>query len=165
MRYSSILRCIGQSVEAMDLKAVEVRTHGDDFIVQAWNRGASMAMDFEKHYSPEDIQQLEIEGRKKRGSVAGPPNLMSLSQVLRWGGNYVDRMGGRLIRVSWQDQSDRIQSLTVQWEVVQPGKQSGESQTATIDELCIHIYKQRKKINLVTERQAHRPFVSVSRAK
>lgn len=165
MRYASILRCIGQSVEAMELKAVEVRTHGDDFIVQAWNRGTSMTMDLEKHYSPEDIRQLEIEGRKKRRPFAGPPNLLSLSQVLRWGGNYVDRMGGRLIRVSWQDQSDRIQSLTVQWEAVQPGKQVGESQTATIDELCIHIYKRRKKINLVTERQAHRPFVSVSRSK
>jgi hypothetical protein len=163
MRYASILRCIGQSVEALDLKAVEVKTHGDDFIVQAWNRGTSMMMDLEKHYSAEDIRRLEIEGRKKRRPFAGPPNLLSLSQVLRWGGNYVDRMGGRLLRVSWQDQSDRIQSLTVQWELVPPGKPPGESPTATIDELCIHIYKQRKKINLVTERQAHRPFVSVSR--
>jgi hypothetical protein len=163
MRYASILRCIGQSVEMIDVKAVEVKTHGEDFIVQAWNRGTSMAMDLEKIYTPEDIRQLEIEGRKKRRPFSGPPHLLSLSQVLRWGGNYVDRMGGRLIRVSWQDQSDRIQALTVQWELVQPGKQPSESQTATIDELCIHIYKQRKKINLVTERQAHRPFVSVSR--
>jgi len=163
MRYASILRCIGQSVEAMDLKAIEVRTHGDDFIVQAWHRGTSMAMDLEKHYTPEEIRKLEAEGRKRRRPFAGPPNLLSLSQVLRWGGNYVDRMGGRLLRVSWQDQSDRIQSLTVQWEAVQPGKPTGESQTATVDELCIHIYKRRKKINLVTERQARRPFVSVSR--
>lgn len=163
MRYASILRCIGQSVETMDLKAIEVRTHGDDFIVQAWHRGTSMAMDLEKHYTPDDIRKLEVEGRKRRQPFAGPPNLLSLSQVLRWGGNYVDRMGGRLLRVSWQDQSDRIQSLTVQWEAVQAGKPT-ESQTATVDELCIHIYKRRKKINLVTERQARRPFVSVSRA-
>lgn len=165
LRYSAILRCIGQSLEALELKSVEVKTHGDKYIVQAWNRGTSMAMDLEKHYSLEDIQQLDAEGRKKRRPHAGPPNLLSLSQVLRWGGNYVDRMGGRLLRVSWQDQSDRIQSLTVQWETVQPGKQAGESQTVTtVDELCIHIYKQRKKINLASERLAHRPFVSVGRA-
>ena len=32
-----------------------------------------------------------------------------------------------------------------------------------VEELCLHIYKQRKKINLASERQAHRPFVSVDR--
>jgi len=164
MRYSSILRCIGQSLETMELKSLEVKTHGDIFIVQAWSRGIPMAMDLEKHYSPEDIRQLDSEGREKRRPFAGPPNLLSLSQVLRLAGNYVDRMRGRLLRVSWQDQSDKIQALTVQWETVQPGKEAPESHAATIvDELCIHIYKQRKKINLASERQAHRPFVSVGR--
>lgn len=164
MRYSSILRCIGQSLEDMGLKSIEVKTHGDNVIVQAWNRGTSMAMDLEKHYTPADLKQLEADGRAKRGPFAGPPNMLSLSQVFRLAGNYVDRMGGRLVRVSWQDQADKIQSLTVQWETVQPEKEAAESHAAKIvDELCIHIYKQRKKINLSSERQAHRPFVSVGR--
>jgi hypothetical protein len=165
IRYASILRCIAQSLEGIELKSIEVKTHGDNFIVQAWNRGTSMAMDLEKHYTPEGLRQLEVEGRAKRRSFAGPPNMLSLSQVFRLAGNYVDRMGGRLLRVSWQDQSDKIQSLTVQWETMEPGKGSTEFHGATIvDELCIHIYKQRKKINLSSERQAHRPFVSVGRS-
>ena len=82
MRYSSTLRCIGQSLEAMELKSLEIKTHGDDFIVQAWNRGPSMAMDLEKHYSPQDLRNLDAEGREKRKLFAGPPNLLSLSQVL-----------------------------------------------------------------------------------
>jgi hypothetical protein len=164
MRYSSVLRCIGQSLEDMGLKSIEVKTHGETFIVQAWNRGTSMALDLEKHYTPDDLRKLEAEGRAKQRPFAGPPNMLSLSQVFRLAGNYVDRMGGRLLRVSWQDQSDKIQSLTVQWETMEPGKGSAESHGATIvDELCIHIYKQRKKINLSSERQAHRPFVSVGR--
>jgi hypothetical protein len=40
---------------------------------------------------------------------------------------------------------------------------AGGSQLAVIEELCIHIYKQRKKINVASERQAHRPFVSVAK--
>ena len=163
MRYSAILRCIGQSLEAMQLKALEIKTHGDDLVVQAWNRGASMAMDLEKVYAPDDVSALEAEGRAKRKAFAGPPDLLSLSQILRLAGNYVDRMGGRLLRVSWQDQSEKIQSITVQWEPAQPGRKPGEAPLATIEELCIHVYKQRKKINLVSERQAHRPFVSVAR--
>ena len=164
MRYSSTLRCIGQSLEDMGLKSIEVKTHGESFIVQAWNRGTSTAMDLEKHYSPDDLRKLEAEGRAKRRPFTGPPNMLSLSQVFRLAGNYVDRMSGRLLRVSWQDQSDKIQSLTVQWETIEPGRGPMESHaTAIVDELCIHIYKQRKKINLSSERQAHRPFVSVGR--
>lgn len=163
MRYASILRCIGQTLEAMQLKAVEIKTHGEDLIVQAWHRGTSMAMDLEKVYSPEDVRTLDIEGRAKRKGFTEPPDLLSLSQILRLAGNYVDRMGGRLLRVSWQDQSERIQSITVQWENVQPAREGLESSLATVEELCIHVYKQRKKMNLSSERQAHRPFVSVAR--
>jgi hypothetical protein len=162
MRYSSLLRCIGQGLEEMPLKAIEVRTHGDDLILQGWHRGTSMGMDFEKHYSPEDLCALDKEGRKKRRAFAGPPDLLSLPEVLRLAGTYVDRTRGRLIRVAWQDQSDKIQSITVQWEPIQDGQLS-KSPLTVIEELCMHIYKRRKKINLVSERQAHRPFVSVAK--
>ena len=162
MRYSTILRCVGQSLEGIDLKSVDIKSHGDDFIVQAWNRGASMAMDLEKHYTPEDLRKLDAEGRQKRKPFVEPPDLLSLSQILRLAGNYVDRMRGRLLRVSWQDQSDKIQSITVQWQT-QPSGEAGVEALATVEELCMHIYKQRKKMPLVTERQAHRPFVSVAR--
>jgi hypothetical protein len=163
MRYAAVLRCLGQALEEMELKAIEVKTRGDDYIVQAWIRGTSMTMDLEKHYTPGDIRKMEEEGRAKRKPFSGPPNLLGVSQILRLAGNYVDRTRGRLVRVSWQDQSDKIQSITVQWEPAQPGRETNESQTAVIEELCIHIYKQRKKISLASERQAHRPFVSVGR--
>ncbi len=165
LRYASILRCVGQSLEQMQLKAVEIKIHGDDLVVQAWNRGTSMTLDHEKHYTPEDLQRLDAAGRGKRRPFFDPPDLLSLSQIFRLAGNYVDRLHGRLLRVSWQDQSDRIQSITVQWEPIQTGAETNESLPTTIEELCIHIYKQRKKINLATERQSHRPFVSVGRAR
>jgi hypothetical protein len=161
VRYASILRCIGQFLETMDLKAVEVKTHGDDYIVQAWNKGTSMTMDLEKHWTLDELRQLDAGARERRKSVAGQANLLSLSQVLRLTGNYVDRMGGRLMRVSWQDQSDKIQSITVQWEPLQSRREMNEAQATTVEELCVHIYKQRKKINLASEKQGHRPFVSV----
>src|SRR4026208_2443865 len=88
MRYSSLLRCIGQGLEEMPLKAIEVRTHGDELIVQGWHRGTSMAMDCEKHYSPEDLRALDNEERKKRRAFANPPDLLSLPEVLRLAGTY-----------------------------------------------------------------------------
>jgi hypothetical protein len=147
----------------MELKAVEVRTHGDSYVIQAWNKGTSTSMDMERFCGPEDLKNLEIEGKAKRKAFAGPPNLLSLSQVLRLAGNYVDRMRGRLIRVSWQDQSDRIQSITLQYEPFRfESRTQGESQFTTLEELCIHVYKQRKKIAAAPDKTTHRPFVSVS---
>ena len=161
--YANALRCIGQSLEAMELKAVEVKTHGDSYVVQAWNKGTSTAMDMELFCGPEDLKNREIEGKKKRKALAGPPNLLSLSQVLRLAGNYVDRIRGRLIRVSWQDQSDRIQAITVQYEPCRlENKTHGDSQMITIEELCIHVYKQRKKIAVAPDKNGYRPFVNVS---
>jgi hypothetical protein len=164
MRYASILRCFGQFLEGMVLKAVEIKTHGDDYILQAWNKGASMTMDLDKHFTPVDVRELEAAGHAKRKPFSGPPNMLSLPQVLRLAGNYVDRQHGRLLRVSWQDQSDKIQSITVQWEASPATRESSDAQLSVVEELCIHIYKQRKKINLASERQSHRPFVSVGAA-
>jgi hypothetical protein len=163
LRYASILRCIGQTLESMQLKGLEIKTHGEDWVVQAWTRGTSMAMDLEKIYSPDDVRALDVEGRAKRRGSSEPPDLLSLSQILRLAGNYVDRMRGRLLRVSWQDQSNKIISITVQWEAARPAGEPPPGALTSIDELCIQVYKQRKKINLASERHAHRPFVSVVR--
>jgi hypothetical protein len=161
--YASALRCIGQSLESMELKAVDVKTHGDNYVIQAWNKGTSTSMDIERHCSLEDLKQLEMDGREKRKTLPGLPNLLSLSHVLRLAGNYVDRMRGRLIRVSWQDQSDKIQSVTIQYEPHQPERREHtELQTTVIEEICLHIYKQRKKIATAHDKDSSRSFVSVS---
>lgn len=163
VRYSNALRCIGQNLESMELKAVEIKTHGENYVVQLWYKGVSISMDLEQHYTVDAIKQLEIKGREKIRPFPAPPDLLSLSQVLRLAGNYVDRTRGRLIRVSWQDQSDKIQSVTIQFEPCNGSRtEQGESQVTTIEELCIHIYKQKKRINASSDKSAHRPFVNVS---
>jgi hypothetical protein len=79
------------------------------------------------------------------------------------GRNYVDRMRGRLIGVSWQDQSDKIQSITIQYEPYQVQRRvNGDAQTTTIEEICIHVYKQRKKIAATQDKSPPRRFVSVA---
>jgi hypothetical protein len=117
----------------------------------------------DRQYTPDDLKKLEIESATQRKNFPESPNLLSLAQVLRLAGSYVDRMRGRLIRVSWQDQSDRIQSVTIQYEPF-PAERSeqGESQIVTIEELSVHVYKQRKKIVSTADKAGQRPLVSVS---
>ena len=161
-RYSNALRCIGQSLESMELKALEIKTHGEEYVVQLWNKGVSIAMDTEKHYTVEALKELELKGRERVRRFPAPPDLLGLSQVLRLAGSYVDRIHGRLIRVSWQDQSDKIQSVTIQYEPFNGGRaEHPDSPVRTIEELCIHVYKQKKRINASCDKNTHRPFVNV----
>lgn len=102
-------------------------------------------------YTPDDIKKLDVEGRRKRLCVSRKSRLLTLSHLLRTAGNYVDHIEARLLRVSWQNQSDKIQSITIQYEAGDERKEE-ESQVLTIDEICVHIYKQRKKIPVSPDR-------------
>src|SRR5512142_2725274 len=163
LRYSNALRCIAQSLQSLELKALEIKTHGDSYVVQLWYKGVSLAMDVERHYTAESLKELDIKGREKVRAFPAAPDLLGLSHVLRLAGNYVDRTRGRLVRVSWQYQSDKIQSVTIQYEPLNNGRPAqSESQLTTIEEVCIHVYKQKKRIN-TSDKSSHRPFVNVSK--
>jgi hypothetical protein len=156
--YSYVLRCIGQNLEGLDLKSLEVKTQGDKFVIQGWSKNTPSTMDVVKHYGPDDIKKLDEEGRAQRKAPSIPSNLLSLPQVLRFCGSYVDRLRGRLTRVSWQDQTDKIQSITIQFVPPEEERRArGDSQVAMIEELCIHVYKQRKKMTIGSEKLWHRP--------
>jgi hypothetical protein len=156
--YSYSLRCIGQSLEGLDLKSLEVKTQGDKFIVQGWSKKASNTMDIVKRYTADDIKALDNEGKKQRRAGSRPTNLLGLSQVLRFCGSYVDRLGGRLTRVSWQDQTDKIQSISIEFEPTNANGHYSRPVT-TVEELCIHVYKQRKKISAPAEKARNRSSI------
>jgi hypothetical protein len=142
----------------MDLKSLELKTQGDKFIVQGWSKNTPSTMDLVKQYAPDDIKKLDEQGRANRkiGSMAS--NLLSLPQVLRFCGSYVDRLRGRLTRVSWQDQTDKIQSITIQFVPYEEARSvKGDAQVTIIEELCIHVYKQRKKMTIGSDKLWHRP--------
>ena len=156
--YSHALRCIGQNLEGMDLKSLELKAQGEKFIVQGWSKNTPSTMDVVKQYGPDDIKKMDEQGRAERKTRSMASNLLSLPQVLRFCGSYVDRLRGRLTRVSWQDQTDKIQSITIQFVPHDEDRRArGDSQVAMIEELCIHVYKQRKKMTMGSERLWHRP--------
>jgi len=141
----------------MDLKSLDVKTQGDKFIVQGRSKKSSNTMDILKCYGPDDIKKLDELGKAQRKRGSRVSNLLSLPQVLRFCGSYVDRLGGRFTRVSWQDQNDKIQSITIQFEPYEAGRsRKSDSKVTTIEELSIHVYKQRKKIASSIEKPWHR---------
>ncbi len=116
----------------------------------------SSSVDLEQRYTPEEIGRLESEGLKRRRGLSRKASLFSLSHFLRLAGSYVDHIEGRLLRVSWQYQSDKIQAITIQYETCEDEHKKEERAISTIDEICLHIYKQRKRIAGSSDQSAHR---------
>jgi len=143
--YSHILRCIGQSLQPFELKAFDIKCQDDVYLVQGWNKGTPRCVDVKERYTLEDLRQMEIVEGKKRRPGSSRANPLDLSQLLRTAGNYVDFLGARLLRVEWQHQSDKVQCLTIQYEA-----SDADDSPGAIDELCVHIYKERKKMRALT---------------
>ena len=142
--YSHILRVIGQSLADLELKAFELQSHGDFYLVHGWSKGTSLAVSVDRRYTIEDLERLDAAARQDR-RPASKRALLSVGHILRTAGNYIDLLGGKLIRVEWQYQSDKVQCLTVQYRA--PDETDG-----AIDEICVHIYKEKKKVRPLSVR-------------
>ncbi|HEY3302738.1 MAG TPA: hypothetical protein VGL70_04280 [Candidatus Binatia bacterium] len=139
--YSHILRCIGQNLQQFELKGFDIKCQDDIYLVQGWRKGAPTSVEVKERYTLEDLQQIDIEERKKRRAGSGRANLLDLAHLLRTTGNYVDFLGARLLRVEWQYQSDKVQCITIQYQA-----SDADDSPGAIDEVCVHIYKERKKM-------------------
>jgi hypothetical protein len=154
---SRVLRCIGQNLETLDLKAFEIKSQSGIYLVQGIRKGTSSSVDVALRYTEEDIKRMESEARTNRRRPAHRSSLLNLSQVLRMGGTYVEHVEGRFLKISWQVQSDKIQSITIQYEPHERERKKDEYSTSTIDEICVHVYKQRKRLPASFSKHAHGP--------
>lgn len=146
LSYSHILRVIGQNLADLDLKAFELQAEEEFFLFHGWNKGTSLGFAVERRYTMKDLERLEENARRER-RMGGMPrgNLLSLAHILRTAGNYVDLLGAKLIRVEWQYQSEKVQCLTVQYR-------SPDETDGAIDEVFVHIYKEKKKMRALPAR-------------
>jgi hypothetical protein len=139
--YSHVLRCIGQSLQPFELKAFDIKCQDEIYLVQGWGKGAPTSVEVKERYTLEDLRQLDMEEGRKRRSGSSRANPLDLANLLRTAGNYVDFLGARLLRVEWQYQSDKVQCITIQYQAAE-----GDDSPGAIDEICVHIYKERKKM-------------------
>jgi len=145
LSYAHTLRCIGQKLEQLDLKSFEIKYQDEIYFVQAWHKGTSVSGDVKHRYTQDELKELEFEMRKIRRPIVGRANPLKLSQILRLAGHYVDHIGGRLLRVEWQRQSGKVQSITIQYEASEADRNEAGSDPGTIEEVCVHVYKETKK--------------------
>jgi hypothetical protein len=140
--YTRSLRVIGQEVSKLHPALLEIELTGDMFLIRGtcaaeaqdslfdgeWNinhwlkqseqnphkdLGQPSLKRFELRYSPQDIDKLDAQWARRRGSVNKKPELWSfpriwsLSELLRTVGRYIDsEEGGRLLKITREN--DRV---------------------------------------------------------
>lgn len=152
--YSHILRCIGDDLQDLDLKAFELKCEDDFYLFQGWPKGTAISVGIERRYTIDDLIRVENELRKRRQPSSPRANPLNLSQLLRTAGNYVDFVGGHLIRIEWQRQSEKVQSITLQYRTAETEDNGKDFSLGAIEEICVHIYKERKKMRALSVRPA-----------
>ena len=145
--YSTSLRCIGQDLEHRGLKTLDLLKEGQDYVVRCGYQPPPAATPVTLHYSQGDIKQLEEEGREKRAAIAAPPrDFVTLVQILRAIGGYLDKIDARLVRISNNDAPSKDWMFRVEY-VDQEGKKVVDDRAGSaIHDICVSMYKQRRRM-------------------
>lgn len=121
--YDRQLRAIGQALEAQRIRTFEIRQQGDRYIVKgepekedslfaklrAWqNRNRRAGASSSLTFTPQDIEQLDRQGRAQRIKSDRLPDFHSLSNMLRTLGSYLDGKGAELIELQKKELSFTI---------------------------------------------------------
>lgn len=89
-------------------------------------------------YTAKDMGRLEQEGKAKRQSAAGVPDVASLSQLLRTIGAYVEKKRARLVKIA------RLgDSLAIQYDTVEGERREETVSAGSLYEFWAELYLQR----------------------
>src|SRR6516164_5436543 len=86
---SKALRAIGKDLEARGIKIFVIRCEADLYVVEAGYQSPPAPTPVTLHYTLDDIEQLDQEGREQSDHDSGVEDFLRLSQILRAIGSYV----------------------------------------------------------------------------
>lgn len=154
--YSKALRAIGYALEALQVKAFELTCEGKDYVVSVeterpkkkglkalhfifpHHEAGNSASDLQLIYTPEAIEQLEIEAQAKRQN-AGMPDPYSLPAALRAVGAYVEIKEARLLKITKRDDL-----IIIRYQSPSGYLASDEFTPAALYAVCVRMYLKRR---------------------
>jgi hypothetical protein len=142
---STILRIIGQDLQARDIKAFIIRCEGDRLSVQGSYDKPPCSTPLTLEYSWREIHELNRERGQKRAKIPANGDFFTLTQILRAIGAYIDKRGGRLLRLSNNDSSASDLVFRIEYESADGSRVVEERNGAAIYDMCVRMYKLRGK--------------------
>jgi hypothetical protein len=154
--YAGAFRCIGQELQSQNIEVFELKSHADDFRLECGDPNPPYTRILEMSFSKETIERIDREGRRQRGQSTGEIRFDSIPQVLRTVGEYLDKRGGYLRRVTNSGASSE-EALELEYQS-RAGEIERETLTMSfIREACVRMYQRRTElkdpINLLTRKR------------
>ena len=145
VNYSTALRCIGQDLEGRGLRTLDIISDSSGYIVLAGYQPPPAPMPVSLQYTPADILELERAGQEQRGTSSPTKEFVSLVQILRAIGGYLDKNQARLIRISNNEAPGSNPSYSVEYESKDGERVIDDRDGTAIYDMCVSMYKQRRK--------------------
>ena len=148
--FARALRCIGQTLQHLEIIAFELKRYFRNFRLLAGDPNPPYTALIELNFSPEKIEALEREGQGRRGQSNLNLNFDSLPEMLRAIGEYVDNHQGRLRRIDNSCSSTLHNPImTIEYET-----RNGDLQTENLTMISLHdasvrMYRRRSKQSVV----------------
>jgi hypothetical protein len=147
VNYSTALRCIGQDLESRGLRTLDIISDSTGYIVLAGYQPPPAPMPVSLRYTPADIVELDRTGQDQRGTSSPTKEFVSLVQILRAIGGYLDKNQARLIRISNNEAPGSSPSFSVEYETKEGDRIVDDRDGTAIYDMCVSMYKQRRKVD------------------
>ena len=142
------LRAIGHDLEMRGIKTFVIRCESDLYVVEAGYQSPPALTPLILHYTLDDIEQLDREGREGGDHDSGVKDFLSLSQILPAIGTYVGRKGARLLSVSNNAlTAGTMPVVTIEYETAQGERVVDDRTGSAIYDMCVRIYKLRERLS------------------
>jgi hypothetical protein len=143
--YAAALRCIGQVLQNHAIEVFELKSHANEFRVQAGDPKPPFVGLIELSFSPENIQILDREAQARRRQMNGEVRFDSLAEVLRAVGEYLDGKRAHVRRIDNSDSSLSDQPFVeIEYET-RGDVQLERLALSSIREASVRMYKRRTR--------------------
>lgn len=151
---SEPLGAIGRDLEVRGIKTFVIRCEADLCVVEAGYQSPPAPTPVILHYTLDDIERLDHEGRARGDHDSGVKDFLSLSQILQAIGNYVSWKGARLLSVSNNALRGTTPVVTIEYETVEGERVVDDRTGFAIYDMCVSIYKLRGTLSAHRVRDA-----------
>lgn len=147
---ASALRCIGQTLQHLEIEAFELKRYFRDFRLLAGDPNPPYTALIELNFSPERIEALEREGQGRRGQSNLNLSFDSLPEMLRAIGEYIDNKQGRLRRIDNSCSSTPNNPImTIEYETRTGDLQTENLTMSSLHDASVRMYRRRRKQSVV----------------
>lgn len=140
------LRTIGQQLEQQNIDIFDLRYDDGDYVIECADPNPPFTGLIHLRYSAFDLQSLELTAAQTRSATFKFVEFSSLGEILRTIGRHVERLDGKLSRISVPDAPSEDSMFKIEYEARDGRYRTEEMRAADIADLAMRMYKQRSKI-------------------